>query len=36
MAGSDSRKLFLWERESLYTWVLIAAVASGVSYVKAE
>lgn len=30
MAGFDSRKLFLWERESLYTWVLIAAMASGV------
>lgn len=36
MAGPDSRKLFSWERESLYTWVLIAAVASGVSYVEAE
>ena len=36
MPGPDSGKRFLRERESLYTWVPIAAVASGVACLEAE
>lgn len=36
MPGSDSGKLFMWESETLYTWLLIAPVASGVGCLEAE